>query len=263
MTEMKMKKQEPTKQLDPNELEFKNNFAHCLVVEARELLNDSQARQAHLREAMVEINAAIEGSARNAEFHITRGLVSAEMGNYADAVQSYRNAVTFDPSRTVELMTLINIGSQAVNEEYSGSVHDSSLKIQELISEKKFDEAVNTALADINAAMSKSEIPNLWNVQLMRLAANLCNRDSDYAQTLIRLEHYGSISKGLIDYQPLSSTLSFDQRKEIIGEMNSPKGGYAKIVLSDHSEHITPINGMAARGVSAGRFIRKPAKSQA
>lgn len=260
MTEMKMKKQEPTKQLDPNELEFKNNFAHCLVVEARELLNDTQARQANLRGAMVEINAAIDGSPRNAEFHITRGLVSAEMGNYAYAVQSYRSAVTFDPSRTVELMTLINIGSQAVNEEYSGSVPDSSLKIQELISEKKFDEAVNNALADINAAMSKGEIPNLWNVQLMRLAANLCGRDMDYAQTLVRLEQDDVISNGHIDYQPLSSRFSSDQRREIIDEMTESNGGYARTALQEHSKHIAPINRMAARGVSGGEFIRKSAK---
>ena len=46
-------------------------------------------------------------------------------------------------------ITLLNIGSAAVNESFPGSVPESSLKIQKSISKGEFRPAMNLALEDI------------------------------------------------------------------------------------------------------------------
>ena len=52
-------------------------------------------------------------------------------------------------------ITLLNIGSAAVNESFPGSVPESSLKIQKSISEGEFRPAMKLALEDIKGKAAK------------------------------------------------------------------------------------------------------------
>jgi hypothetical protein len=230
-------------------IQFKYEFAMTCVAEARKFPSGSPDHKENLHYAKEFLDAALEATPNNPQFHFSKGLVSAELGDTTSAMNSFRNAVIYNPSGAAEYMTVLQIGSQEINRLSPGTISATTLKIQSLIASGNYEAAFSAAHTDINGSILRNAEPNLWNVQLLRVAAMQIGAERAYVDILNNLEQRGFLNAQDTEYLPVGYTFTEEMRQEMRAEVIDPGGVHASSkIWSDLRIHdITPIDGTAVK----------------
>lgn len=227
--------------------QFKYDYALSCAAEARTLPTGSQGRSEYFQEAITFFDAALERSPNNPQFHFSRGLVSAEKGDITSALNGFRNAIMYNPSEAHQYIMALQVGSEEANKRSPGTVSLTTLKIQSQIAEGSYGAAFSSAHADINICLARDTEPNLWNVQLMRIAAMQIGEERTYVNTLHLLEAKGVLNAHDPEYHPVGYRLTAEMRKNMLDEalVSGGEPARSKIWIDMETHDVTPINGTA------------------
>jgi hypothetical protein len=230
-------------------IQFKYEFALTCLAEARKFSAGSQDHKENLHYAHEFLDAALEAIPNNPQFHFSRGLVSVELGDATSAVNSFRNAVIYNPSGAAEYMSVLQIGSQEINRVAPGTISATTLKIQSQIAAGNYQAAFSTAHTDINGCILRNAEPNLWNVQLLRVAAMQIGAERAYVDILSNLEERGLLNAQDPEYLPVGYKLTEEMRQDMRDEVREPDGVHASSKLWDHLKihDISPIDCTAVK----------------
>jgi hypothetical protein len=234
---------------DLDAIQFNHDFARTCLEEARKHPVGSAEHKENLAHAAEFLDAALEATPYNPQFHFSRGLVSAEMGELTPAVNSFRNAVIYNPLKAAEYMTLLNIGSEELNRTAPGTISATTLKIQSLLARGDNDAAFSAAHTDANGAILRGAKPSLWNVQLMRVAAMQIGAERAYVEVLNLLEEKGFLDARDPDYLPIGYAVTEQMRQEMRDETNEVGGLFTKPGIWNELKvhYVEPINGTAVK----------------
>lgn len=230
-------------------IKFKFDYAMSCVEEARKFPADSAGRAEHYQEAKDFLDAALEARPSDPKFNFSRGLLAAEIGDATTAVNSIRNAVMYDPSNAPTYMTILQICSEQKNTETPGVISSTTLQIQGQIASGNYDAALRTAHGDINSSLLRDAEPNLWNVQLMRVAAMQLGEEKMYVQTLGLLEQKDILNAQDPDYLPVGYEFTEQMREQMRLETVESEGRVARSKIWSDLEvrHVTPIDKLAVK----------------
>jgi hypothetical protein len=238
------------KALDPEELagiEFKYEFALTCASEARNFPAGSDQHKENLNYAREFLDAALDAVPSDPRFHFSRGLISAELGDTTSAVSSFRNAIIYNPAGAPQYMSVLQMGSEAINGSSPGTISSTTLRIQSLIASGNYEGAFSAAHTNINGNLLRYTEPNLWNVQLMRVAAMQIGAERAYVETLNVLEQRGLLNAQDREYLPVGYKLTQEMRQEMRDEaaVGGANPARSKIWEDLKIRDIAPINSTA------------------
>ena len=230
-------------------VQFKHDFAMSCAAEARKLPVGSPEHKENMSIAREFLEEALEAIPSNPQFHFSRGVVCAEMGDLTAAVSSIRNAVMYDPANARQYMAILQHGSEDVATISPRAVSPLTLKIQSFIVEGNYEAAFKLAHSDVNGSIARESAPNLWNVQLMRVAAMQIQAERPYVETLTLLEQRGYLNAQESEYLPVGFSLT-DQMRRSIREEASEGGeqpARSRIWRELEVHNVSPIDRTAVR----------------
>jgi tetratricopeptide (TPR) repeat protein len=199
--------------------QFKYEFAQTCAIEARRFAAGSPEYKENMGYAKEFLDAALDASPTNPQFHFQRGLLAAELGEFTSAISSLRNAVIYDPAKAATYMTVLQIGSEEINRASPGTISSSTLKIQSLLASGNYDAAFSAAHTNINGSILSNAAPDLWNVQLMRVAAMHIGAERAYVEVLTHLEKRGLLNAQEPEYLPVGYELTERMREDMRDEV--------------------------------------------
>lgn len=231
-------------------LQFKYDFALTCAAEARTFPVGSPKYQENMGYAKEYLDLALDANPTNPQFHFQRGLISAELGEVTAAVSSFRNAVIHDPARAATCMMVLQMGSEEINRLSPGTISPTTLKIQSHIASGEFDAAFRAAHTSINGSILRNTKPDLWHVQLMRVAAMQIGEERVYVEVLTHLERKGILNAHDPEYLPAGYELTGRMRQEMHEEVRGDRAAPARSVVWDAFEkygNVDPIDRLAVK----------------
>jgi tetratricopeptide (TPR) repeat protein len=228
---------------------FKYEFALTCAAEARKFPVGSPEHKENITIAREFLEGALEANPTNSQFHFSRGIVCAEMGDLTAAISSIRNAVMYDPENAPTYMAILQHASEELATISPKAISPLSLKIQSYMVEGNYEAAFKLAHSDINGSIAGEREPNLWNVQLMRVAAMQTQAERSYVETLTLLEQRGYLDAQEIEYLPVGFALT-DQMRQAMREEGLESGERptrSRIWRELEVHEVAPINRTAVR----------------
>ena len=196
-------------------IKFKYEFAQTCAIEARTFPVGSPEYKENMGYALEFLDSALDDSPHNPQFHFQRGLLAAELGEATSAVSSFRNAVIHDPTNAQVYMQVLHIGTEEINKTTPGTISEITLQIQSHIVSGQYESAFRTAHQDVNESISRNTTPDLWNVQLMRIAAMQIGAERTYVEVLNHLEQNGILNATDSEYLPAGYEFTTTMRQEL------------------------------------------------
>ena len=230
-------------------IQFKYEFALTCASEARNFPLGSDERKENFNYAREFLDAALDAVPSDPRFHFARGVISAELGEVASAVSSFRNAVIYNPAGAPQYMSVLQMGSEEINRGSPGTISSATLKIQSLIAAGNYEAAFSAAHTDINGSLLRDAEPNLWNVQLMRVAAMQIGAERAYVDTLSLLERKGLVNAQDLEYLPAGYKLTEQMRQDMRDEATAGGAEPARSTIWANLEiyNVPPINALAVK----------------
>jgi hypothetical protein len=144
---------------------------------------------------------------------------------------------------------VLQLGSEELNKVSPRSISPTTIKIQSHISDGDFHTAFRAAHAEINRCIERDAKPNLWDVQLMRVAAMQIGNERIYVDTLNVLEQRGVLDADEPEYLPVGYTITERMRQEMKDEATAEGEDPARSQLFAKLEthDISPIDKTAVR----------------
>lgn len=230
-------------------VQFKHDFAMTCAAEARKFAVGSPEHKDNICTAREFLDDALAANPSNPQFHFSRGIVCAEMGDLTAAVTSIRNAVMYDPANARAYMAILQHGSEELATHSPRAISPLTLTIQSHIVDGNYEAAFKLAHSDVNGSIAGEREPNLWNVQLMRVAAMQIQAERSYVETLTLLEQRGHLDAQELEYLPVGFSLTQEMRKTMREEAS--EGGErptrSRIWRELEVHQVSPINRTAVR----------------
>lgn len=247
--------QGPHLDLDPDSnqltsIKFKYEFAQTCATEARTFPPGSSEYKENMGYALEFLDSALDDSPHNPKFHFQRGLLAAELGESTSAVSSFRNAVIHDPANAQTYMHVLHLGSEEINKTSPGTISKTTLQIQSDITSGEYESAFRTAHQYINESISQKAAPDLWHVQLMRVAAMQIGAERTYVEVLNHLEQNEILSASDVEYLPTGYKLTTTmkqalQQDDSVSSATPARSNIWKAL--ERYDHVKPINSVAVK----------------
>lgn len=229
------------------------SFAKLCIDESRSSSSSEQERQSNRRLALEYLEKALTDFPTSHQIHLQRGLLCLEDGLSKQAVNSLRLALMFGPENHKDVIGLLVIASEMLNTDPNKRAGDmlhvslSALGIQHDLARGKYQQAFESAHAEINQALDTDQPIDLWTVQLMRIAAMQSAEERTYVASLIALEQRGLLNASDPEYLPIGSQWSHQRYDEFREELSEKGGWYQRSALWEKFKihDVAPINATA------------------
>lgn len=155
----------------------------------------------YLSEAEQNLRACLNADSSNVAAHIELGNCLGCFGRFSEAMQSFRTAATLQINQTGtfsdgRMMAFLLVITEAASEKNPESIPADILRAQSSIAKANYAQALNEIQTYFNNCLLEQNVsPDMWALQLMRIAAIEAKQYGEYASCVEMLAARDLIDK--------------------------------------------------------------------